>query len=448
MTELKALPFSEAIEECVLGALLIDGGSINDISDLIKAELFYKEKNRKIYEAMDRLYKKGMDIDLLTVCADLKSCNQLDMCGGYQRISLLATKIATSAHIETHIQLLAEKHIRREIIKNSRISIEKAYGETEELDEVLENYQTQALNLGVNFLRTKELSIKEIAKEFLRNVESENKPNHYVPIHIVQIQEETNGFGGGEMILLAGRPGMGKTALALDLLYEQAKLGYKVVFYSLEMSKEELIMRLCARITNIAMVKLKSNNLTPHEKKLIQEFYNEIKHLPIYIESPAILKINDLKSKARRMKGNMNIDIIYIDYLQLIQGDKRLFNQGERYVGDISKQIKSIALELNIPIVALSQLSRKIEERKPLDQFPIMSDLRDSGSLEQDASMILFPTRLKKLGLENFDGFDDIETAAIIDLAKNRNGAPVKAKCKVSKNVAKWETYTQNDLPF
>lgn len=431
-------PHSRDLEEVVIGQLMIEPEAYNSVSDIIKRELFYVPDFTIVFDAIKYCNDKGNGVNMLTVVERLRDTKQLEKVGGMKRISEFYLKVSSSMNIEQHIRMLIEKFMRRQLITYSHEIRKYSYDETTDIADLIDITQSNVLNIDKEFSKTKTKHVYQLAKDLERDIDSDENPTHYVPLHIDRLQEITNGFGGGQMILIAARPAMGKTALALYLLYMQAKMGYPGAFYSLEMSERDLIVRLATIVTGISNNKIKSKNLTASEKKELKVFYEEMEDLPLYIEGTTNMKISEFASKARRAVKNDKCRSIYLDYIQLLKGNPRLEANKNDYIGDMSRQVKQTALELNIPIVVLAQLNRDIEKRPLMKQTPVMSDLRDSGALEADADIIMFPTRFDRLGIKQFYK-KNVEGLAMIDVQKNRNGDAIPVYCSVSNDVSRWE---------
>jgi replicative DNA helicase len=413
----KIPPQAIEIEEAVLGGILIDNNNIDDLMEILHIDIFYKDFHKIIFQSIKNLYEKSASIDILSISQDLKLNQNLEKAGGDIYLVNLTQKISSSAHSNYHAMILQQKFIARSIIKNNTEIIEKAFDDSiDSLD---------LLNEAYNFLNniTDKANIDDKQTNFSNDVmDYFDNINQIIGLEssIFLLNKSLNGYADSNLIILAGRPGSGKTAFALNEMYHLANKGIPVLFFSLEMSKFEIINRFRSIGTGIDIQKINSKNLNPDEFHKLKEFSTHLSKLPIFIDDRANLSPLQIKIKSKRLKKEKNIKMIFVDYLGLMRiKDRKLQIRDE--VTEISASLKGLAKELNLPVMALAQLSREVEKRTI--KRPQLSDLRDSGSVEQDADIVLFIYRPEYYNIETWDD-DQTPTRdeAEIDIAKFRNG--------------------------
>jgi len=418
----KLPPQAIDIEEAVLGAILIDVKAAPEVMDLLSADVFYKEAHRYIYEAIFQVFNSNghHPIDLLTVSQQLRKNEKLELAGGDYYLIQLTQKIASSAHIEYHARILIQKHIQRKCISVSSEVIENSYNENFDVFELLEKVYKNFDNINELINVGKETDFKEEVLSFLseKNIDTDG-----VKGCISKFNSITNGYQNTDLIIFAARPGMGKTAFILNDILSMAMNGEPVAFFSLEMSVNQIIGRFLSIMSGINGYRLKKrSDLSSEELILLRECSLILSNLPIYIDDTSGLSPLELKLKVLKLKREKKIKICYVDYLQLMKVKDRKVNR-EQEVSIISSSLKGLAKELNIPVIALSQLSRDVEKRGS-NKRPLLSDLRDSGSIEQDADIVIFLYRPEYYKIDNWDDNESASTlnTAEIDIAKFRNG--------------------------
>lgn len=416
----KLPPQNVEAEQSVLGSLMIDKNAIIKIADLVNEEDFYKNSHGKIYQTMLYLYEHHEPIDLLSLSNRLKETNNLKEIGGHSYLASLANSVPTAANIVHYAKIVAKKSVLRRLIDNSSQIIANAYNETEEIDKILDEAEQKIFAVSQKHIRQDFTPVKPILEEAFNRIDELHKNKgklRGVPTGFKDLDNILAGLQKSNLIILGARPSVGKSSLALDLARHAAiKEKLSVGIFSLEMSKEEVIDRLICAQANVDLWKLRTGNLSSSgdndDFSRIGHAMGALSEAPIYVDDTASLNVMEMRTMARRLQAEHGLDFIVIDYLQLMEGRSGIDNRVQE-VSEISRSLKGLARELNIPVVALSQLSRGIESRT--DQRPKLSDLRESGSIEQDADVVLFIYRESKDSAEN-------KNIASIIVAKHRNG--------------------------
>ncbi|MDD5213502.1 MAG: replicative DNA helicase [Candidatus Gracilibacteria bacterium] len=431
---LKIPPNSIEAEKSVLGSLLIDKDGFVLIGDVVTKEDFYDEANASVFDVIFELYEKNKPIDILTVKQRLEDKNLLDKVGGVNYLVELTEVVPTSANIYEYAMIVKNKAVLRRLIKSGNEIISLGYDEEKNINELLEKSEKSLFGVTQTFIKNKLVHIKDILNsrfeefaELHENPELINKfrLNTFFP----SLDGKIGGMKGGDMLILAARPSMGKTAFALNIAQNIGFHGKNVAIFSLEMSKEQLTDRMIASAMGIDSWKLSKGELADEEFMRIGEAMEKIANSNIYIDDSAGGSLIDFKSKARRLKMENGLDLIIIDYLQLMSNGNSMNRVQE--ISEISRGIKSLARELNVPIIALSQLSRALESRP--DKKPILSDLRESGSIEQDADVVMMLYRE-----EYYDEFTERKGMTDVLVRKNRNGPVGNIELKFEKKYQKF----------
>ncbi len=419
----KVPPQAIDIEEAVLGALMIEKDAINLVADTLTEEAFYKSSHQKIYNAIKALSLESLPIDLLTVANKLKQNKDLDEAGGKAYLVKLTNKVASSSHLEYHSKILIQKHIERRLIEISAEIQRRAYFENDDVDNLLNFSESEIFNIAEGTIKTQAEPVKTIINEAIKQIQIAGKREDGlsgVPSGFTSLDAVTSGWQRSDLIIIAARPAMGKTAFVLNIARNMAvDFNKAVAFFSLEMSKEQLVKRLIVSETKIDSKKIKTGKLDRTDWKVLEDKISNIEEAPIYIDDTPAINIFELRAKCRRLKSQYSIEMIIIDYLQLMTGDTALKGNREQQISSISRSLKSLAKELDIPILALSQLSRAVETRGG-NKRPQLSDLRESGAIEQDADIVIFIHRPDYYG--NNDDEDTVKGQANIIIAKHRNG--------------------------
>ena len=389
----KLPPQALDLEEAVLGALMLEKEAVNDVIDILDPASFYKETHQKIYGAIFELFKNSEPIDILTVTEQLRKNGDLEFVGGPYYISQLTGKIASSANVEFHARIISQKYIQRELIRISSETIKDAYDETTDVFNLLDKAESNLYGVTEKNIKKSFDSMHHLLDQAIKQIETLGEHTdglRGVPSGFTALDRVTSGFQAADMVVLAARPGMGKTAFVLSLARNTAVDHNKgVAVFSLEMSSLQLVNRLIAAETELSGEKLKRGNLEKHEWHQLHSKIGKLSDAPIFIDDTPGLSVFELRAKARRLKQKHDIQMIIIDYLQLMTAGGDGKGNREQEISTISRSIKGIAKELDIPIIALSQLSRSVETRGG-SKRPQLSDLRESGAIEQDADMVLF----------------------------------------------------------
>ncbi len=422
----KVPPQNLDAEKSLLGAVLIDEETLADITEHVSAKDFYEKRHGIIYGAMMRLYEKHKPVDLLTLTDELKRKKELDTVGGSAYLTELTNYVPTAAHAEAYAELVSQKAIRRRLIKASGEISELGYDEDTSTDEILGKAEAELFSVSDQSLKQDLVSIESILTDSFDRMEElhRNKGSlRGVRTGYHDLDQMTAGFQKSDLIILAARPAMGKTTLVTNFAYNVATIAkLPVLFFSLEMSKEQLVDRMLADASGVDAWNIRTGNLSDDDFGKISEAMGELAEAPIYIDDTPGLSVLEMRTKARRAMHEHPLGLIIIDYLQLMQssGDND-YNNRVQAVSEISRGLKLIARELNVPVIALSQLSRSVESRSP--QIPQLADLRESGSIEQDADIVMFIYREAYYNPET-----ERENITDLIIAKHRNGPTGKVE--------------------
>ena len=408
-------------EKSLLGAVLIDEETLADISEHVTIKDFYEKRHSIIYGGMMRLYEKHKPVDLLTLTDELKRKKELDTIGGSTYLTELTNYVPTAAHAEAYAELVSQKAVRRRLIKISGNISELGYNEETSTEELLEQAEAELFSVSDQSLKQDLVSIESILTESFDRMEElhRNKGTlRGIRTGYHDLDNMTAGLQKSDLIILASRPAMGKTTLVTNLAYNVATIAKQpVLFFSLEMSKEQLVDRMLADASGVDAWNIRTGNLSDEDFGKLSEAMGELAEAPIFIDDTPGLSVLQMRTKARRAMHEQQLGLVIIDYLQLMQGSGNSNNYGNRVqeVSEISRGLKLIARELNVPVIALSQLSRSVESRSP--QIPQLADLRESGSIEQDADIVMFIYREAYYNPET-----ERENITDLYIAKHRNG--------------------------
>ncbi len=449
----KIPPQAIDLEEVVLGAMMIDKKGVDDVIDILSPDVFYKEAHQHIFEAIYILFKEGSPVDLLTVSARLKQMQKLDVAGGEFYLIQLTQKVSSSAHIEFHSRIILQKFIQRSLIKISNEIIEESYDETTDVFDLLDTAESKLYEITQgNIKRSSETAQQLVIAAKKKIEEIANKEGlSGIPSGFELVDKLTSGWQPSDLIIIAARPGMGKTALTLSMARNVAvDHNIPVAFFSLEMSSVQLITRLISSETKLSSEKLRTGNLEKHEWEQLNVRVQALEKAPLFIDDTPSLSIFDLRAKARRLASQHGIKLIMIDYLQLMTagGNKNGGNR-EQEISTISRNLKALAKELAIPVIALSQLSRAVETRGG-SKRPLLSDLRESGAIEQDADIVSFIYRPEYYKIEEWDDDEHSPTdgQAEFIIAKHRNGGLDEIRLKFIGHLGRFENLeTFNFMP-
>lgn len=441
-------PQNTDAEASLLGAVLIDSDAIVKIADQLNTEDFYDERHQKIYEAIKQLYDKHSPIDVLTLTDQLKANGLLEMVGGASYLSELTNYVPTAAHIEQYAGIVSQKALRRRLIKSSQEIVALGYDETKNLQELIEEAEAQLFQTSQRYVGQNVISLEEILSDSFERLDELHKDKgkiRGVPTGFRDLDNMLAGLQRSDLFILAGRPSMGKTALALNLAHNVAtKAKEPVLVFSLEMSKEQLVDRLLAMESGVDAWALRTGNLSDADFEKIGQAMGTLSEAQMFIDDTPGITVSDLRTKARREAHRRPIGLIIVDYLQLMSGGGRYNSEGNRVqeISEISRGLKGIARELNVPLIALSQLSRSVENRSP--QIPQLADLRESGSIEQDADVVAFLYREDYYNPES-------ERKGITDLLikKHRNGPTGGVELYFDKERQRFRSLdTRHNQPF
>jgi replicative DNA helicase len=437
----KLPPQSVDIEEAVLGALMLEKSPINDVIDIINnSDIFYKDSHKKIYQAIHDLFSESESIDILTVTQKLRTHGTLEEVGGPYYISQLTNRVASAAHAEAHARILVQKFILRELIRTSSKIIQNAYDETTDVFDLLDEAESELFAIAEGNIRKDYDSMSGLMQKAQKEIEAamlRKDGINGVPSGFTELDKLTSGWQKSDMIVIAARPGMGKTALVLSMARNIA-VDYKkpLAIFSLEMSSLQLVNRLISGEAEIPTEDIRRGRFTEKDYKYFFQRTKRLTEAPIFIDDTPALSIFELRAKARRLKQQHNIQLIIIDYLQLMSSSGKGGTR-EQEISNISRSIKEIAKELEIPIIALSQLSRGVETRGG-EKRPMLSDLRDSGAIEQDADIVSFIYRPEYYKIEQWNDGQPCINQAEIMIAKHRNGSLNDIRLKFIGKYAKF----------
>jgi len=446
------------LEEAVLGAMMIDKKGVDEVIDILQPDAFYKEAHKYIFEAIVQLFTDTQPIDLLTVSSQLKKNAKLDLVGGDFYLIQLTQKIASSAHIEFHSRIILQKFIQRSLIKISSEIIEESYDETTDVFDLLDKAESKLYEVTQgNIKRSSETAQSLVIQARKRIEEIANKDGlSGVATGFEKLDKVTSGWQPSDLIIIAARPGMGKTAFVLSMARNVAiDFNQPVALFSLEMSSVQLITRLISSETGLSSEKLRTGKLEKHEWEQLSVKVKNLEKAPLYIDDTPSLSIFDLRAKARRLSSQHGIKLIIVDYLQLMTagGGGKGGGNREQEISTISRNLKALAKELNVPVIALSQLSRAVETRGS-SKRPLLSDLRESGAIEQDADIVSFIYRPEYYKIEEWDDDDQSPTEGQAEfiIAKHRNGSLENIRLKFIGNLGKFDNLDDfnsgyNDLP-
>lgn len=444
----KIQPQAPELEEAILGAIMLEKDKLAEVLEIIQSpECFYVPANEKIYACIRRLFDKGMPVDLLTVTEELRKTNELEIVGGPYYLTNLTMSVVSSAHVEAHARIVMEKFIQRELIRISGEIIGSAYEDSTDVFDLLDKAESSLYEITDNHLRKNFTSLKDVLVRTVQEIEeAKNKSDDLtgVPTGFTELDKLTSGWQKTDLIILAARPAVGKTAFCLNLTMNAAMHAgepFPVAFFSLEMGAGQLVKRMLAAVTEVSMDAITKGRMQEHEFVQMTQRMNKLASAPIFLDDQAALNIFELRAKARRLKQKHDIKLIVIDYLQLMQGSVERGGNREQEISKISRDLKALAKELEVPIIALSQLNRGVESRKE-SKVPQLSDLRESGAIEQDADMVMFLYRPEYYGINNDEMGQTIEGETHIHVAKHRNGSTDTVKVRFIKEYQKF-----TDLP-
>ena len=441
-------PQAVDVEKSVLGAMLIDKEAVGVAIETIDETVFYREIHRKIFQAMVALYEQNEPIDMLTLTEELKQRDELDEIGGPYYITELAATVPSAANIEYHLKIIRDKALLRQLIVVCSSVIKSAYDESEDAEKILDLAETEVLSIS-KIQRQKSYEwVKPIIMETIHELEKLHQSSKEgitgVPSGFPDLDNILAGFQKSDLIVLAGRPSMGKTAFALNLARNAAvDHNIPVGFFSLEMSNQQLVQRLLCAESEIDSQRLRTGRLKESEWPKLSRRIGRLVEAPVYIDDTPAMDIMKLRARARRMASEKNIQMLVVDYMQLMEAPKG-FDSRQQEISYISRSLKTLAKELRIPVLALSQLSRQVELRDR--KRPTLADLRESGAIEQDADVVMFVYRPEVYNIPNFDDADKTPSENMVEIiiGKHRNGPIGSIKLVFLKQYGKFATFARH----
>ncbi|MCC8070217.1 MAG: replicative DNA helicase [Bacteroidales bacterium] len=447
----RKLPYDTEIEEAVLGALMLEKDAYTAVCDILKPESFYEPKHQKVYEAIQMLGASQQPIDMLTVTERLRLNGKLDEVGGPGFISGLTLSVASGAHVEYHARIVAQKYLARELIRFSSEVQKKAFDESNDVDDLLQEAEGHLFEISQRNVKKDVTQIDPVISQAIDQIQSAaNRASGLSGLEsgFHELDKLTSGWQNSDLIIIAARPAMGKTAFVLSMAKNMAvNYNTPVAIFSLEMSNLQLVNRLISNVCELESEKIKSGNLQPWEWDSLLARVNNLRGSQLYIDDTPSLSIFELRTKARRLVREHQVRIIIIDYLQLMNASGMKFGSREQEVSMISRSLKQLAKELNIPIVALSQLNRSVESRGDSKEGkrPQLSDLRESGAIEQDADIVCFIHRPEYYLRSDTDASGhDIRGLAEFIVAKHRSGRVDDVKMRFKAKFARFENWEEN----
>jgi replicative DNA helicase len=444
----KVPPNALEIEEAVLGALLLEKDAIYRVFDILKPEAFYKPGNQYIYEAIVQLSTENEPIDLVSVVDKLRRMEKLEEAGGDYYITQLTYRIGSIAHLEHHAKLVAEKFIQRELIRVTGEIQRKAFDMAEDVVDLINFSETEIYKIAEGNIKKQTTAIGTVVEEALDQIEaaSQNKDElSGIPSGFSNLDRITAGWQRSDLVILAARPSMGKTAFCLNIARNVAvEAKMPVAVFSLEMSSIQLVKRMISTEAEIRQDKIKTGQLEDYEWQQLESRLPALRNAPLFIDDTPGLSIFELRAKCRRLASEHGIQMIIVDYLQLMNASGQ--QSREQEVSIISRSLKGLAKEFNVPVIALSQLNRSVTSRQG-EKRPMLSDLRESGAIEQDADIVMFIHRPEMLGIGQYEDGTSTEGMADLIIAKHRNGATGDIRMRFEGQFARFSDYDEGGLP-
>lgn len=449
----KIPPQAIDLEEVVLGAMMIDKKGVDSVIDILHPEVFYKESHQFIFESIVKLFENTEPIDILTVSAKLKTLGKHEKAGGDYYLVQLTQKVSSSAHIEYHARIILQKYIQRSLIRISSEIIEDSYDETKDVFNLLDTAESKLYDVTQGNIKKSTETAQSLVIQAKKKIEEISNKDGLsgIPSGFPELDKLTSGWQPSDLVIIAARPGMGKTALTLSMARNMSvSKNIPIAFFSLEMSSIQLITRLISSETGLSSEKLRTGNLEKFEWEQLNVKVSALENAPLYIDDTPSLSIFDLRAKARRLSSQYGIKLIVIDYLQLMTASVSNKNGNrEQEISTISRNLKALAKELDIPVIALSQLSRAVETRGG-SKRPILSDLRESGAIEQDADIVSFIYRPEYYKIDEWDDEERTPSAGQAEfiVAKHRNGGLDNIRLKFVTSLGRFENIEDFDSPF
>ncbi len=435
----KLPPQARELEEAVLGALMLEKDAFSIISDILQTESFYETTHQSIFGAIHNLAMQQKPVDVLTVIEELKKRGELDSVGGAIYVAELTDKVASSAHVEYHARIIAQKYLARQLITFSSDVVNQAFDEMVDVDDLMQETESKLFEISQRNVKKDVVQINPVIKEALNNLQvAANRKDGLSGLQsgFKKLDEITSGWQKSDLVIIAARPAMGKTALVLSMARNMAvNYKYPIGLFSLEMSNVQLVNRLIVNVCQITGDKIKSGRLNEEEWIRLDSKIKDLYDAPIYVDDTPSLSIFELRTKARRLVREHGVKMLIIDYLQLMNASGMNYGSREQEVSMISRSLKGLAKELNIPIIALSQLNRGVETRQGEGKRPQLADLRESGAIEQDADIVCFIHRPEYYKITEDEYGSTIGIAEII-ISKHRNGATGIVRMKFESEYA------------
>src|SRR5690349_19561544 len=449
----KVPPQAKDLEEAVLGAIMLEKTAFDVAVEILKPECFYVDAHQRIYRAMQNLAQQSMPIDMLTVVEQLKKTEELEAVGGAYYITKLTNAVVSTANIEAHARIILQKFIQRELIRISGEIIGDAYEDSADVFDLLDDAEAKLFEITNNHMKKNFDSIDTVLVQTVQRIEDMRHRTEDitgVPSGFPSLDKVTYGWQNSDLIILAARPAVGKTAFALNLARNAALNPIRqtpIVFFSLEMSSAQLVQRILSAESEIWLEKISRGKMEDYEmKQLYAKGIQRLAQAPIFIDDTAALNVFELRAKCRRLKNKHNVGLIIIDYLQLMSGTGDRNSNREQEISRISRDLKGLAKELQVPIIALSQLSREVEKRKEGNKIPQLSDLRESGAIEQDADMVMFLYRPEYYDITANEHGESNKGETHVRIAKHRNGSLENIKLKAMLHIQKFVDMDGDDF--
>ena len=416
------------LEKVVLGALMVDSDAFSVVSEILKPDTFYEPRHQKIYEAIRNMNMEERPVDIMTLSNELTKMGEIDRVGGTEYLMEISSQVASAAHIESHARILAQKYLQRQLIHYAGDIETQAYDQSVDVDELMQRAEADLFTLSQNNMKQDYTQVAPVVKDAVQILQraAANKGGLTgIPTGYTGMDEMTSGWQPSDLVIIAGRPAMGKTSFALSIAKNVAvDYNVPVGFFSLEMSNVQLVNRLISNVCEISGKKILNGQLEPSDWEKLDKRIGKLTEAPIYVDDTPGLSVFELRTKARRLVRDKGVKIIMIDYLQLMNANGMKFGSRQEEVAKISQSLKGLAKELNVPVLALSQLSRNVEGREGLEgKRPQLSDLRESGAIEQDADMVLFVHRPEYYHIFQDEKGNDLHGMAQIIIAKHRKGS-------------------------
>ena len=439
-------PHSTEAEQVVLSALFLDKIALSKTLEILTKESFFHNRHQEIFQAILNISERGYTPEIISVKEELLAQSKLDDVGGVVYLSEVADKIPTAANVEHYARIVQEKYLKRLLISTASQIIENSYDDSTDAIDEIDNAEKQIFEIAEKRLKRSYTSIGKLVKETYEIIsklaERDKTGITGVPTGLYQLDEMLGGFQRSDLIIIAARPSMGKTALALSLIRNIALFSkLPVALFSIEMSGVQIVTRLISAESKIDQQKIRTGRINQTDNEMIVKALGRLSHSPIYIDDSPMLSIMEIRAKCRRLKAEHNIQCVFVDYLQLITAPKS--ESREREISFISASLKQIAKELNIPVVALAQLNRSIETRPDKSKRPMLSDLRESGSIEQDADVVMFVNRPEQYKQMTYEDGASTEGTGELIIGKQRNGPTGTVRVQFDKNCAKFDNLAQ-----